>query len=49
VTTRGLKEGDLVAVADFIDRAVGARADAGALAKIRAEVAEFCTKFPMPH
>jgi len=49
VTTRGLKENDLVAVADFIDRAVTARADAGALAKIRGEVAEFCKKFPMPH
>jgi glycine hydroxymethyltransferase len=49
VTTRGLKENDLVAVADFIDRAVQGRADAGALAKIRGEVAEFCKKFPMPH
>ena len=49
VTTRGFKENDLVAVADFIDRAVQARADAGALAKIRGEVAEFCKKFPMPH
>ena len=49
VTTRGLKEHDLVAVADFIDRAVQARSDAGQLSKIRNEVAEFCTKFPMPH
>ena len=49
LTTRGLKENDLVAVAELIDRAVQARADAGALAKIRGEVAEFCKKFPMPH
>jgi glycine hydroxymethyltransferase len=49
VTTRGLKENDLTAVADFIDRAVQARADDGALAKIRSEVAAFCEKFPMPH
>ena len=49
VTTRGLKENDLVAVADFIDRAVQARADEAALAKIKGEVAEFCKKFPMPH
>src|SRR6185437_13404058 len=48
VTTRGLKENDLTMVADFIDRAVTARADSGALGKIRAEVAEFCMKFPMP-
>jgi glycine hydroxymethyltransferase len=49
VTTRGLKEADLVTVADFIDRALHAKDDAGALAKIRNEVAEFCKRFPMPH
>lgn len=49
VTTRGLKEGDLVTVADFIDRALHAKDDAGALARIRNEVAEFCKRFPMPH
>jgi glycine hydroxymethyltransferase len=49
LTTRGLKENDMATVADFIDRAVQSRADAGALGKIRAEVAEFCKKFPMPH
>jgi glycine hydroxymethyltransferase len=49
VTTRGLKEKDLVAVADFLDRAMAGKDDAAALAKIRAEVAEFCKAFPMPH
>ncbi len=49
VTTRGLKENDLVMVAEFIDRAVTARTDEAQLAKIRAEVAEFCKMFPMPH
>ena len=49
VTTRGLKEQDLVTVADFIDRAVAAKDDPQGLARIRAEVAEFCKKFPMPH
>src|SRR5689334_18178 len=48
VTTRGLKEADMLSVADFIDRAVAVRTDAGGLAKIRAEVAEFCKRFPMP-
>src|SRR5690348_13050557 len=38
VTTRGLTEKDMATVADFIDRAVAVRTDAGALAKIRAEV-----------
>jgi glycine hydroxymethyltransferase len=49
VTTRGLKEKDVVAVADFIDRALAAKDDAAALAKVRGEVAEFCKAFPMPH
>ena len=49
VTTRGLKEKDMVAVAGFIDRALAAKDDAAALGKIRAEVAEFCKRFPMPH
>jgi glycine hydroxymethyltransferase len=49
ITTRGLKENDMTTVADFIDRAVAARTDSGALAKIRGEVAEFCKRFPMPH
>jgi glycine hydroxymethyltransferase len=49
VTTRGLKEKDVVAVADFIDRALAAKDDAAVLAKIRGEVAEFCKAFPMPH
>jgi glycine hydroxymethyltransferase len=49
VTTRGLKEKDLVAVADFLDRALLAKDDSAALAKIRGEVADFCKRFPMPH
>ncbi|HEX4796283.1 MAG TPA: serine hydroxymethyltransferase [Humisphaera sp.] len=49
ITTRGLREGDMTAVADFIDRAVAGRADPAALARLRGEVAEFCKRFPMPH
>src|SRR3954469_5551632 len=49
VTTRGLKENDLVAVAEFIDRALLAKDDPATLAKIRGEVADFCRRFPMPH
>jgi glycine hydroxymethyltransferase len=49
VTTRGLKEADVTVVADFIDRAIAAKDEASTLAKIRAEVAEFCKRFPMPH
>ena len=49
LTTRGLKEADMLTVASFIDRALLAKEDAAALTKIRGEVAEFCKNFPMPH
>ena len=49
LTTRGLKEADMARVAAFIDRAIVAKDDAAVLGKIRAEVAEFCKGFPMPH
>src|SRR5258706_1009681 len=49
VTTRGLKEADLETVAEFIDRALLAKDDPSALAKVRREVADFCGRFPMPH
>ena len=49
VTTRGLKEKDMANVAAYIDRALVAKDDPAALTKIRAEVAEFCKAFPMPH
>jgi glycine hydroxymethyltransferase len=49
LTTRGLKENDIVKVADFLDRAIVSKSDSAALAKIRQEVAEFCKAFPMPH
>ena len=49
ITTRGLKEADMETVAEFIDRALLAKDDAGKLANIKDEVATFCGKFPMPH
>ena len=48
-TTRGLKETDYTAVADFIDRALIGKDDASKLAGVREDVAAFCKKFPMPH
>ena len=48
ITTRGLKEADMVKVAEFIDRAVAARADEAALRAIGEEVTEFMAAFPMP-
>jgi glycine hydroxymethyltransferase len=49
LTTRGLKEAEMGIVAGLIDRAILAKDDAAALAKIRGEVATFCKSFPMPH
>ncbi len=49
LTTRGLKESEMQTVADFIDRAICAKDDAAALARIRDEVAQFARRFPMPH
>jgi glycine hydroxymethyltransferase len=49
LTTRGLKENDLRSVADFIDRAITAKDDPATLDRIRGEVKEFATRFPMPH
>src|SRR3954452_8359521 len=47
LTTRGLKENDLRAVAEFIDRAITAKSDPAGLEKIRGEVKDFAAKFPM--
>lgn len=49
VTTRGLREADLRTVAGFIDRALMNRQNEAELRKLRAEVAEFCRAFPLPH
>jgi glycine hydroxymethyltransferase len=49
LTTRGLKEKDMDKVGSFIDRALMSKDDAATLAKLREEVKEFATGFPMPH
>lgn len=47
VTTRGMKEGEMDQIADFIDRAIVNRRKDEELEKIAGEVAEFCKKFPL--
>ena len=49
ITTRGLKEADMATVAELLDRALMGKDSPETLAKICAEVAEFCKRFPMPH
>ncbi|MCQ2378665.1 MAG: serine hydroxymethyltransferase [Victivallaceae bacterium] len=48
VTTRNLKEAEMVRIADFIERGVAFREDETALRKLGEEVREFMTAFPMP-
>ncbi|MCL2444926.1 serine hydroxymethyltransferase [Candidatus Saccharibacteria bacterium] len=48
ITTRGLKEGDMVKVAQWIKAAIDAREDDAELKKLRAEVKEFSLRFPLP-
>ena len=48
VTTRGMKEAEMLKIADFIDRAVASKDDDAALAKIGEEVVAFTAAFPLP-
>ena len=48
VTTRGMKEEEMMDIADYIHRALTAHEDPTALAKIREEVKAFTKKFPLP-
>jgi glycine hydroxymethyltransferase len=47
VTTRGLKEAEMVALAGLIDRALKAKSDDAALDKIHEEVKLLCRSFPL--
>ena len=47
VTTRGMKEGDMLKVANFIDRAINNFENEAELAKISDEVKEFLKQFPL--
>jgi glycine hydroxymethyltransferase len=48
VTTRGMKEEEMLEIADFIDEALEKRHDAGALENIRGRVREMTRLFPLP-
>lgn len=48
MTTRGLREGVMETVAGFIDEALRNKDNASRLAEIRAQVADFAMKFPVP-
>jgi glycine hydroxymethyltransferase len=48
VTTRGMKEGEMVRIAAWIQAALDAAADEHKLSQIRGQVREFCADFPVP-
>jgi len=48
ITTRGLKEKDMVTIAEWMRQAIDAREDDATLAKIHDEVRLFALKFPLP-
>jgi glycine hydroxymethyltransferase len=48
MTTRGLREDDMMQVADFIETGLKARHDDSALAALRREVTAFTARFPLP-
>jgi glycine hydroxymethyltransferase len=48
MTTRGLKEEDMMQVADYLHAALQARSDETKLATIRREVVAFTSRFPLP-
>ncbi len=48
VTSRGMKESEMPAIAQWMDRAVKAASNDAELSKIAAEVKALCAKFPAP-
>jgi glycine hydroxymethyltransferase len=48
VTTRGMKEEDMLEIADLIAEALEKRADVDALERVRAKVRELTRRFPIP-
>lgn len=47
VTTRGMGEGEMGKIVEFLDRAIKAREDDASLGKIKKEVTEFLKAFPL--
>lgn len=47
ITTRGMREADMPAVAQLIDRVLSAKGDADVTGKVRQDVRELCARFPL--
>jgi glycine hydroxymethyltransferase len=48
ITTRGMREGDMKLIASWIHQAIAHHADDKYLAKLKAEVEQLCSQFPLP-
>jgi len=48
VTTRGMKEEEMMEIADLIDKVLSRGGDPSVLAEVRAEVKRFTAHFPLP-
>ncbi|MDO8591772.1 MAG: serine hydroxymethyltransferase [bacterium] len=48
LTTRGMKEKEMVQIANWIDQAIQNSDDSKTLNKLRNEIKEFCLQFPLP-
>jgi len=49
LTTRGMREPEMVKVAAWLDRVMASRGDEATATAVRREIAEFCARFPLPH
>jgi len=49
LTTRGLGEGEMAQVAEWLDRVLAGRGDEATSRAVRAEIRAFCGGFPLPH
>ncbi len=49
LTTRGLKEAEMVRVGEWIDRVLAAGGDEKVTDEVRGEIVDFCKQYPMPH
>jgi len=47
MTTRGMKEDEMVSIADFIDSVINNKDDDEFLANVREQVGELCSRFPL--
>jgi Glycine/serine hydroxymethyltransferase len=48
LTTRGMKETEIILIAELIDQAIINRADENKLAELKLQVKKLCGKFPLP-